>query len=333
MADLTDEQCAQLNRRFYDTAPWLYFQQRLAHLVLASSDRERYRAIFAEGVVTGGVALRIEVKPEADDQPVPTPEQSFVAIESEVLLHHSAETLLRFIHAHAEENRCPWVRMASLTRFQDFKSWVRETVIEAEQAELAGLCQRVFASDPHSPDDLDAYLRYVRTLAEHFLDADSYNAAKHGMALYGGSERVEFELDGLRLLDRSGTSVSWLTRWPRGDETRQPRWTQVSRLLSPDAAIALVHTATMLMRSVWIRGRQLYLGEPWSEVYRPVPPDLLYDSLGIRRLVLADVFRPLPAEGEPETMSIATAHFELPPDQRESADLPGETAGEGEDGP
>jgi hypothetical protein len=41
--------------------------------------------------------LKVEVDPDSKD--LPTPEQSYTAIEAEMLLHHSAETLLRFVYA------------------------------------------------------------------------------------------------------------------------------------------------------------------------------------------------------------------------------------------
>jgi hypothetical protein len=103
---LTAAQAQTLNQQLYEMEPWIFFQQRLAHLMLAA-DQKRYRAIFREGVSAGGVNLRVE---RPSDEP-PTPEQSFVAIESEVLLHHTSETLLRFVHAHARPSASPWVRM------------------------------------------------------------------------------------------------------------------------------------------------------------------------------------------------------------------------------
>jgi hypothetical protein len=39
-----------------------------------------------------------------------TEEQTFAGIEAELLLHHAAETTLRFTHAHAEPDPCPPVR-------------------------------------------------------------------------------------------------------------------------------------------------------------------------------------------------------------------------------
>jgi hypothetical protein len=55
---LLEANYASLNERFYDTRPWVYFQQRLAHLILVASDRDRYSATFAEGRSTGFVSAQ-----------------------------------------------------------------------------------------------------------------------------------------------------------------------------------------------------------------------------------------------------------------------------------
>lgn len=111
---LRPENFGELNEQFYAAEPWRYFQQRLAHLMLVAADSDRYRAIFSEGVRLASVELTFE-HAKAGGQDSPTVEQSFVAVEAEVLLHHAAETLLRFVHAHAEEDLCPWLRMSRLT--------------------------------------------------------------------------------------------------------------------------------------------------------------------------------------------------------------------------
>lgn len=86
-----------------------------------------------------------------------------------------------------------------------------------------------FAVDSSRGADLYSHASYLRLFGTHFVDADSYNAAKHGMTLRGGRRRLELEIDGWRLLDRDGVTVDWLARWPRDDPEQAPRWTQVSR--------------------------------------------------------------------------------------------------------
>jgi hypothetical protein len=302
-----------LNAAFYDAAPWQYFEQRMAHLMLVASDRDRYRAAFAATLSFGPVRLEVAA-PETDGYP--TPEQAFTAIEAEVLLHHTAETLLRFVHAHADpDESCPWLRMSALTSARNFKDWVRKHVAKAPRDQLAELCSHVFACDLRRPEDLQAYLSYARLLAEHFLDAGPYNAAKHGMGLTGGSERREIAIGELAVFRRDGAVVNWLTAWPLGDPAHPPQWTRASRLFSPEAAIALVSVATNLMKSLWIRGRAEHLGEPYDEVFRPPSPDDLFEAFGVRHHVLADWYEPLRSNNEAEQkLIIQTRHLEPPQD-------------------
>jgi hypothetical protein len=126
------------------------------------------------------------------------------------------------------------------------------------------------------------------------------------------------EIDDWKELEQDGMRVSWLTRWPRDDPARPPRWTQVKRLLDAVATIVLSYTTTMLMRSIWVRGRHRHLGEPWDEVFRPVPPELMLADRGIRHHVLADTFSPLATPGEQQSFVInspASRHHR-PPNSR-----------------
>jgi hypothetical protein len=308
-AEPLDENYARLNNEFYETHPWVYFQQRLSHLILVASDRDRYRKIFAKGIRLGSVELTIEV--DANSTTYPTPEQSYTAIDAELLLHHSAETLLRFVYAHAEHDPCPWLRMSRMRSAGQFKGWVNNNIVDAHREHVAALCARVFSVDPKSPEDLDAHVEYVRLLAEHFLAADPYNAAKHGMAVKGGSQRRKIVSDKWKLFDRDGMTLTWLALWPRDDAKHPARWTLVSRISSTEATVAMVYITTQLMRGIWIRGRHDHLEEPWDEVFRPHPPAALFNALELRHHVLADWYEPLHYAGEEQTISIESRHFEL----------------------
>lgn len=306
---LLESNHAALNADFYKEKPWRYFQQRLAHLVLVASDSQRYRAVFAEPLSISNVSVQVDV---AGSDEYPSAEQSFTAVEAEVLLHHVAETLLRLVHAHSEPDPCPWLRMSRLTSARVFKEWVEKQVTEASHEQLGSLSQYILAVDPQQPSEVDACARYLRLFGQHFLDADPYNAAKHGMALSGGSERREIEIDGQKLFQRDGAVVNWLSSWPRDDVTRPTRWTRGSRLYSTEAVIALINVAIQLMQSIWICARARHLDEAWEEVYRPSPPEQLFQALGLRHHVLGEWFTPLAYEGEPTEIIIKTAHLDVP---------------------
>ncbi len=284
----------------------------MAHLMLVACDHERYRAAFSDPLTLGPLEISIKA-PETDDYP--TPEQSYTAIEAEVLIHHVAETLLRFVHAHEDpEEPCPWLRMSGLTSARRFKAWVEAAIVAAPRDDLGDLCARVFACKPGCTADLDAYVNYTRLLAEHFLDAGPYNAAKHGMGLSGGSERRRIEIDGVEVFRRDGAVIDWLAVWPLHDPERSAEWTRASRLFSPEATIAVIFAATNLMKSIWIRGRARYLDESWNDVFSPPAPGEVLGAFGLRHPVLADWYEPLPSKKDgPRDLIAQTRHIE-PPD-------------------
>lgn len=77
----------KLNTAFYAEPPWEYFRQRLVHLAAVASAPGELP--FDGPISVGPVTIERHI-PKSDRYP--TPGQSFVAIESEVLLHHAAET-------------------------------------------------------------------------------------------------------------------------------------------------------------------------------------------------------------------------------------------------
>jgi hypothetical protein len=76
----------ELNAAFYAERPWDYFRQRLVHLAAIASDPGELP--FGAPIAVGPVTIE-RYAPKTGRYP--TPGQAFVAIESEVLLHHAAE--------------------------------------------------------------------------------------------------------------------------------------------------------------------------------------------------------------------------------------------------
>jgi hypothetical protein len=249
----------------------------------------------------------------------PTAEQTFIAVEAEVLLHHAAETLLRFVHAHDPTEPCPWLRMSRMTGFKEFKDWVKANVTTASAPDLDQLSAATFACDAGVPAEVQAVAEYLRLLGRHFLDADSYNAAKHGMALRGGAEQWSVKIEEWELLNRGGATVSWLARWPRNDPNRPTRWTQATRVLSVEACVALIQVTAQLMKALWLKGRERYLDETLTEVIRPTAPADVFAAFNLHHPVIADFFRPIPEPGESRELIVHTRHISPPNEDEESA--------------
>ena len=96
-----------------------------------------------------------------------------------------------------------------------FKSRVDdEFVTPAQDGGQTSKMAALFAKHPHdereAAERLDVLASWVRYLAEVFLDADAYNAAKHGMALRGERSHLRVDVEGLNIIDTDGFSFELL---------------------------------------------------------------------------------------------------------------------------
>jgi hypothetical protein len=218
------------------------------------------------------------------------------------LLHHTAETLLRLVHAHNSADPCPLMRLTELRNFSTFKAWV-ETLTTSD-AELETVVRAVFPGPLDYPA-LVSTCHWVGVLARHFLESAPYNAAKHGMTLAGGAEERTLEIDGVALSNANGASVNWLELWPATGPGRQ--WTKASRLLSVEAFLAMIQASNLLMQALWARGRHEHLPDIYPDVEEvltmPTPRET-FALLGVDAHVLSRWFEPLVPAGEKSSIHI-----------------------------
>lgn len=285
-----------LNSQFYDRRPWEYFMQRLSHLVLVASNDERHRARLAEGIELESTHLSFSAP--AKPTQYPSAQQTFAAIEAQVLLHHAAESLLRLVHAHAVDDPCPWLRM-SRHRYQ-FKDWVKNALIDA--TDVDALSRRVLLLDEATPEQVQIVSQWLRQLATEFVDGDAYNAAKHGMAVNGASELWTVDVGGLRVLERKGETISWLALRP--DDDGEKRWATLSRMLSVEATVGVIFTTTTLMQGIYQRGRSAHLGET-PEAFAGIPALRdLYEGVGVIDYVLQEQEESLAYANRKRTLTV-----------------------------
>jgi hypothetical protein len=101
-------EAAALNRAFYGSDPANFCQRRLINLIAiaSSSDAEAHQITFGKLKLT---------RPSIDDSPADErTRKAYVAIETEMLLHHAAETLLRMFFAHRDRGPVPWIELSRL---------------------------------------------------------------------------------------------------------------------------------------------------------------------------------------------------------------------------
>ena len=294
---LRPENHRRLNERFYEGKPWVYFERRLMNLALVAGDGDRYRDMMSEPISLGPLKLQEHRRKLEPDEPVGLDEQSFVAAEAQVVLHHVAETLLRLCDAHAprpsgEAPPSPWLELSRRRSPGAFKSWVEMTIVDAPRDGIEDLVRFVFG-DAITGEEREQHLRaYLRLLAEHFLDAESYNAAKHGFALQGARSRLTTTIEDEEVIDDDGLTIEWL-----GIMGDTPRWTRTTRWFSIEATVAASFMAAWMIRALWLAARHRYLGDPVGEAFAASAPRAMLAAVGVVHPILVEVDEPLAYQG------------------------------------
>ena len=112
-----DDTFRRLNEQFYRVSPHTYFRDRLHMLVLRAANPdlidENIRADTAWGMLRAVPRGHPDASPETEAE-AKDAYSRFLVTESQVLLHHTAEALLRMYLAHETNPACPWVEIAAL---------------------------------------------------------------------------------------------------------------------------------------------------------------------------------------------------------------------------
>lgn len=266
----------RLNEEFYASTPSTYFRDRLKFLAIRAVRPDVVEAAIGEGVQWGPLRL---VHDDADPAPdaaalEEAAQTRFIVIESQVLLHHVSESLLRMYIGHAGRPACPWLEMASLKDPGEFPKLVGDLAQPTWPQEWLDSVGDVFLGGvPADPPDewLQARtnaVRLLRYLAARFnADSQLYNAAKHGMTSIGGTGSVHVIPDGggEAVTAANGVNIVFLER--EGRRKTGYTWFHKSQWLSPEKSVWLTQLALIQMDALWTMARWHYLDQP--------PPDRL----------------------------------------------------------
>lgn len=157
--------------------------------------------------------------------------------------------------------------------------------------------------------------------AREFLDADPYNAAKHGLAICAAAQQWRVDVDGEPILTADGASLDWVA--VSDDEDGRRRWTRTSQILSVEATVIAVHAATRLMAGIWDGARLQLLGDEREPFAGLADVETSYATLCLRHHVIADMYRPLAYGGDTQrVLRVSTRHLGpgAPRNQRGDAD-------------
>jgi hypothetical protein len=269
-SDSSAEALVELNREFYEGNPADYVFRRLVLLAIEHGLPEVVDTALKQGITAGAISLRRSEGP--NDQSLEREARAeFVVADLWQLLHHASESLLRLYFAHVGLPESPALEMAKVRDFRRFKDQVRRRFAQqrASQGQLEELglvfcgvrsAERFKLLDD---DEFRAMLEniegYLRFFARTFLNADSYNAAKHGIAIRAGFSRLTLEIEGQDFGGTEGAHVDFLrSRNVQGKR----RWELTTEWFDRDKAFAQVMAAKVMIEALWAVARNRYLGEP-----------------------------------------------------------------------
>ncbi|MGN6219900.1 MAG: hypothetical protein ACTHNQ_10360 [Microbacterium sp.] len=270
-----------LNSEFYGGSPGQYFEMRLRSLLTMVSDE-------SAGLAGSGRGKFEELEFSFGPDPS-TDIDRYVALESTVLLHHTAEALLRLYLGHAFQQPCPWVAIASLRSFAKFKDDVSRLRTDLDSATRQDDLLEVFSARSDraqfalNDEEMDLHRQglaiALREAAITFLgDSNIYNAAKHGLALIAGESGMTITAnDGSgRSIGQSGIALVTL-------EVSDDRWRERTTWLEIKRSIGLIFLWTELIQSLWESARMRYLGEGDASKLRRLNADELRMMLAERK--------------------------------------------------
>lgn len=262
----------RLNLDFYQLDPATYFLFRLRNLLLSAGRGLELEQLLVGGVKVGVFALNAPEGSEVDslDEEQRDDQHAFVTLETEVLLHHLSETLLRLYLAHEPEPPCPWISLSrerSPRRFKNKVSGLVERLqTPAGEEDLArvllGATDRtVFGDGGPSAEEwtelIDNSRLWLTWFARYMLDGDVYNAAKHGLGVHPKRTGMKVEIDGKELTEAAGPALEFLHSVKLEGEGRR-QWQRTIKWVHWDRLFGAIHIGCQLIDRLWTVARYRY---------------------------------------------------------------------------
>lgn len=260
----------KLNVDFYELEPTTYFLFRLRNLVLSAGCGLELEQLMLKGLEVGVFKLSAPEEAQLDslDKEQRESQHAFVTLETEVLLHHASETLLRLYLAHEHSPPCPWISVSRERSPRRFKKKVAGLLDGLQNPKgRERLCQVFFGTTDRSTfgEDLseerweeliESSHLWLCWFARYILDGDVYNAAKHGLGVHPRRVALKVEIDGQNFLNRSGPCLEFLQSTRDEDGHRQ--WRRTTKWVQWDRLFGATHIACQLIDRLWTVGRVRY---------------------------------------------------------------------------
>lgn len=257
-----------LRERLYETDPFNYLAQRLVCLLALKDRGTDVLSLVPETFDLGGIAFTRTAGLEAARRD----QWRYAIAESQVILHHASETVLRLYLGHVNRPDQPWIEIAKERNFRRFRSEVEDLRHRIKAGEEGSRIHEVFhgtrdrlkigSPDPPAAEDWEMAStnigEFLIRFSDIYLDSNAYNAAKHGLVVAAGASRAQVEVDGIEVMQIEGPCLEYLVDRTDGEDG----WGLQTKWVDPDHAIALSIAASHVIRQLWIVAKHLYLGEP-----------------------------------------------------------------------
>lgn len=197
---------------------------------------------------------------------------------------------MRLYLAHRNLPSCPWLEVARLRNFSEFKERLDELSTELIGDSEGDRLLAVFRGSsnladlelPTSDEELDADRRGLISLiiyvARRLLDEGNlYNSAKHGLAVSGGTVGIELGTEslGAPIIAHSGPSLTYQEVVSEAGGAR--RWTQTIKWVRTSANLGLIQLIASQIESLWNVARARYVDEIGFTVH--LVPKQVLDSI------------------------------------------------------
>ncbi|MFC4854097.1 hypothetical protein [Actinophytocola glycyrrhizae] len=260
----------KLNEGFYTGNPAAYFRRRQFLLVLAATRMRELDEFLEQGISFEGIELKLEPSSDIDNET--RLHQAFLVAESEILLHHASEALIRLFLGHEGRPACPWIECSALREPRRFREEVDRLAANTWAPERRREIGHVFlGAAPDEPgeewnDAVDAVIMLLRLLSKNLNeDANMYNAVKHGMTVIPGEAYIGLSDDsGQAVLGHRGLSVAFLESTKVGKERT---WRETTKWCSVPRTLWLIDLALRQMEALWIIASARYVGKPAKGVH------------------------------------------------------------------
>ena len=259
-----------LNARFYSASPGRYLHTRWLLPGAMAGNRAGVDALLSEGAQFQDLVFTATTEPI--DGHCSHEHVAYVVTESQALLHHASETLLRLAFAHMDKPSCPWMEIARLRLPGTFKHRVQVT-LTWPSSRLDRLAGFLFAGDPSSEAGLScgrAMARLLRAASREVTErAVIYKSVKHGLSVVAGESALWFFSENDPEPTPAGGTGPSITYLDSLETLEDREWSEHTEWIDLRSSLLLTRLLIMVIEAMWSIAAASYAGSALGQVMLP----------------------------------------------------------------